>query len=121
MNSNLIATLMEGHAALHTEQRRQPGAPCSAPTVSEHDLSVLESTVQVMQDDVAAALQGLGQLVNNYPGDIGDEAEIMPKIGQLLRVLGDVLDVANGTATPVANQLWQHEQIRLATKEAATC
>ncbi|HJV07265.1 MAG TPA: hypothetical protein VJ642_08225 [Chromobacteriaceae bacterium] len=121
MNSNLIATLMEGHAALHTEQRRQPGAPCSAPTVSEHDLSVLESTVQVMQDDVAAAVQGLGQLISGYDHTIGDEAELLPKVGQLLRVLGDVLDVANRTATPIANQLWQHDQIRLATKEAATC
>ena len=121
MNSNLIATLMESHAALHTEQRRQPGVPCSAPTVSEHDLSVLESTVQVIQDDVAAALQGLGQLVSNYPRGIGDEAEILPKIGRLIATLGDVLAVANQTATPVANQLWKHEQIRLATKEAATC
>ncbi|TCW29532.1 hypothetical protein [Gulbenkiania mobilis] len=118
MNSNLLATLVENHHALTAETPRHPTAKCSVPSLSEHDLSVLEGTIQVMQDDVAAALQGLGQLVNNYPRDIGDEAELLPKVGQLLRVLGDVLDVANGAAVPVANQQWLHSQIRLASKEA---
>ncbi|MTD33249.1 hypothetical protein [Paludibacterium denitrificans] len=120
MDANLIATLMESYAALHAEPRRQPGVPCSAPTVSEHDLSVLESTVQVMQDDVAAALQGLGQLVSNYPRGIGDEAEILPKLGSMLRVMGDALAVANDSGTAVSNQQWIHEQIRTKSPESIT-
>ena len=121
MNSNLLALLMESHHALTAETRRHPTAPCSIPALSEHDLSVLESTVEVIQNDVAASLQGLSQLVSNYPRHIGDEADLLPKIGRLIATLGDVLAVTNTTAVDVANGLWQHEQIFRATKEAATC
>ena len=121
MNSNLIALLVENHAALTAETRRHPTAPCSIPALSERDLGMLESNIEVIQNDLAAAMQGLGQLISGYDKTIGDESELLPKIGRLIATLGDVLAVANQTATPVANQLWQHDQIRLATKEAATC
>lgn len=115
MNSNLLATLVENHHALTAETPRNPVAPCSTPSLSESDLGMLESAVQVMQDNVAAAVQGLGQLISGYDRTIGDEAELLPKVGQLLRVLGDVLDVANDAAVSVSNQQW----LRLASKEAA--
>ena len=117
MNSNLIALLVENHAALTAETRRHPTAPCSIPALSERDLGMLESNIEVIQNDVASSLQDLSQLVSNYPSHIGDEDELLPKIGRMVGMLGDLLDVANKSATDVANGLWQHEQIRLASPE----
>lgn len=81
-------------------------------------LNLLESNAEVAISDIAAGMQGLAQLITNYPSDVGDEAIIMPKIGRLLRVLGDALEFTHDAAHTIADRQWAHE--RLAAAEQIT-
>jgi hypothetical protein len=67
-------------------------------------LSLLESRRRAITD-IATGMQGLSQLINNYPSDAGMESSIMPRIGSLLRILGEALEFTHDAANllPTSN------------------
>ncbi|UTH72232.1 hypothetical protein [Chromobacterium sp. IIBBL 290-4] len=107
-DGNLVGYLAQNLAALSANAPWNHKAQCVEPTVSERDAGMALSTAELVQDDIANALQVVGQLLVSYPDDIGDERERLPQVGKLLRVLGGTLDLANEAAALATSQLSRH-------------
>lgn len=116
---NQFTLLAEQHLALLDHSEFNKTAGCTVPKVDARTLNLLESNADVAISDIAAGMQGLAQLITNYPSDVGDEAIIMPQIGRLLRVLSDALEFTHDAAHTIADRQWAHE--RLAAAEQITC
>lgn len=108
---NLVGYMAKNYAALRAETQWNAAAGCREPSVSEGEASLTLSTAEVTQRDIADALQVVSQLLVNYPDNIGDESELLPQVGQLLRVLGGVLDLANDVAECAENQQYSHDML----------
>ncbi|MBX9267501.1 hypothetical protein [Chromobacterium violaceum] len=109
--SNLIGSMAASLHALNTPSTWNATAECCMPTLPEDDAHFSQSCAEITQTDVACGLQCLGQLLTSYPRDIGNEAELLPQIGSLLRVLGGGLELANATAQLTDDQLDRHAQL----------
>jgi len=80
---NPLLFLAEQHAAL--ADRAASAWVCS----------VASSHAETLQADIAESLELLGALVLGYPAGTGNETELMPQLGHLLRVLGAAASFAH--------------------------
>lgn len=108
---NQFTLLAEQHLALRDYSHYSEAADGPAPKIDLATLSLLESHADVTITDIAAGMQGLSQLINNYPSDAGMESSIMPRIGSLLRILGEALEFTHDAANLIADQQCGHERI----------
>ncbi|MEN2426305.1 hypothetical protein [Chromobacterium vaccinii] len=110
-DTSLIGYMAKNFAALSTETPWNAAAGCHEPSISEKEARFALSTAEVTKWDIANALQVVSQLLVNYPNNIGDERERLPQVGQLLRVLGGALDLANDFAECAEAQQYSHDML----------
>ncbi|MDC7709092.1 hypothetical protein [Vogesella indigofera] len=84
------------------------------------DCQNLQSDADDLRADVVHSLQVLGSLMSNHGyATVGDEAALFPKVGSMVRVLGDLLDYANRLDIAASNTAMTHGQSATAGQAAS--
>jgi len=117
---NSFTLLAEHHNTLTDNGPYNRDAGCIAPLDDERTIGMLESHAECLCCDVTDGLKALGALVANYPRDCGEEDLILPRVGALIRLLGEVLEYARDSHDDATDRLYRHQRINGATKKGAT-
>jgi hypothetical protein len=112
---NSLTKLAEHHHALTNHGPFDTTAACCTPLADKSTIGMLESHAECLCCDVTDGLQALGALVANYPRDCGEEELIMPRVGALIRLMGEVLEYARDAKDAAADRLYQYREIENAT------